>query len=133
MAAFFHIHLEEIPQIVHRRRRQSEMTLLLDRGWLGVALRYDDTSQVRSILTGDLLPHRLAFVGAEGNLPIGHLWIQEDAPPILGHLYVAESGPSRLVHARRRAQIAVVLVRALGPHVGPPVEKFRLPVLERPL
>ena len=45
--------------------------LLLDRGRLGVALDDDEPAQVGPVLAGDLVPHRLALVVAEGDAAIG--------------------------------------------------------------
>jgi hypothetical protein len=38
VAALLDVDLEEIPQVVERRRGEAEVALLLDRGRLGVAL-----------------------------------------------------------------------------------------------
>ncbi len=39
--AFFDIHLEQVSQVVERRRRLAQMPLLLHGGRLGIALDYD--------------------------------------------------------------------------------------------
>ncbi len=63
--AFFDVDLEQVAQVVQRRRSQSEMALLLDRRRFGVALRDDDAAQIGAMLARHVLPHRLALVIAE--------------------------------------------------------------------
>jgi hypothetical protein len=46
------VDLEEVPQIVLARAREAQLTLLLDRCGLGVALRDDDAAKVSAIFAG---------------------------------------------------------------------------------
>ena len=116
-----------------RRRREAEVALLLDRRRLGVALRDDDAAQVGAVLAGHVLPGLLALVVAEVDLPLGVARLQEDAPAVVAHLHVVEVRPALRVDARRGAQVDLVVGRALGADVVPPVDEVRLPLLERAL
>ena len=71
VASFLDVHLEQVAKVVHRWRRAPEMTLLLHRRRLGVALRDDDPSQVRAMLARHLLPRPFALVLAEVHLSRG--------------------------------------------------------------
>ena len=70
MAALLDVDLEQVAQVVQRRRGEPEQALLLDRRRLGVALRDDDAAQVGAVLAGHLLPRRLAHVVAEVDLAV---------------------------------------------------------------
>ena len=70
MPALLDIDLEEIAQIVERRRGVAEHALLLDRGGLGVALRHDEAAQDGAVLAGDLLPRGLAELVAEADAAV---------------------------------------------------------------
>ena len=70
VAAFLDVDLEQVAQVVLRRRGQAEVALLLDRCRLGVALRDDDAAQVGAVLAGHVLPGRLALVVAEVDLAV---------------------------------------------------------------
>ena len=133
MPPFLDVDLEQVAQVVLRRRRCAQVALLLDRGRLGVALGDDDPPEVGAVLARDFLPGRLALVLAKGDAPVGIGRIQEDAPAIVGHLHVVEMRPATGLHADRGAQVDVGGRRAVRPHVAPPIEKRRLPVLERAL
>src|SRR5207245_2527187 len=78
-----HVHLEQVAQVVQAGRGGAQVTLLLDRGGLGVALDHDQPLQLGPVLPWHLAPHRLALVLAEPDLaarvPLG----QEDAPAVL--------------------------------------------------
>ena len=110
-----------------------EQPLLLDRRWLGVALGDDQAAQGRAQLAGHFLPSRLALVVAVGDHAVGILPGEEDPPAIVRHLHIAEVGPAVGLGRDRGAQIDVEVQRAVRPHVLPPVEEARLPVLERAL
>ena len=59
---------------------------------------------------------------------------EEDAPAVLRQLHVLEVRPAFGIDADRRADVdLVVVLEALRPHVLPPLDVFRLPVLERAL
>ena len=133
MAAFLDIDLEKIAQVVLAGRSEAEMTLLLDRGRLGVALRHDDAAQIGAVLAGHVLPGGLALVLAEVDRAAFLALVHEDAPAIVGHLDMTEVGPSLRIDAHRGAQIDVVIIRALRAHVLPPVDVVGLPVFERSL
>ena len=130
--ALLHVDLEEVAEVVERRARPPELALLLDRGGLGVALGDDEPAERAAVLAGHVLPRRLAPVGAEADRPAGLGLGQEDPPAVLGHLHVVEVGPALRVDADRRAEVDVVGLEALGPHVVPPLEEPRLPLLQRP-
>ena len=133
MTALFDVHLKEIPQVVERRRGEPEMTLLLDRRGLRVALCHDEPAQVCAMLPGHFLPRRVPLVCAEVDLAIGLGGIQEDAPAIVGHPDEIEMRPALGIDADRGTQVDLVIVRAFGPHLAPPVQERGLPLLERAL
>ena len=70
VASLFDVDLEQVAQIVLAWAREAQLTLLLDRRGLGVALRDDDAAKVRAIFAWDVLPGVLALVVAEMNLAI---------------------------------------------------------------
>src|SRR5205085_10609578 len=77
-----------------------------------------------------LLPCGLALVRAKIHLPLLVVRLQEDAPAILRHLYVIELRPAVRLDTDRRTQVNII-VAALGwPHVVPPAQKRRLPMLQ---
>src|SRR5262249_26227891 len=121
----------EIAQVVERRTRAPEVALLLDRCGLGVALSHDQATQDAAILAGYLLPRRIADVIAERNATIGLRLGQEDAPPVVRHPDEAELRPAVAIAADGRREIDLVGLEAFGPHLVPPVEEARLPLLER--
>ena len=67
VAGLLDIDLEQVAQIVERRRGAAEMALLLDRSRLGVALHDDQPPQHRAVFARHLLPGRLALVRAEAD------------------------------------------------------------------
>jgi hypothetical protein len=70
----------------------------------------------------------------EPDAPIVHRVGQEDPPAVFRQLHVLEVRPPRRVHADRGAHVdLVVVLEPLRPHVAPPLDVSRLPVLERPL
>ncbi len=133
VAAFLDVDLEQVSQVVERRRGQAEVALLLDRRRLGVALGDDDAAQVGAVLAGHVLPGLLALVVAEVDLALGIGRVEEDAPAVVAHLHVVEVGPALRVDAGGGAQVDVVVGRALRADVVPPVDEVRLPLLERAL
>src|SRR5467141_2282707 len=97
MAAFLDIDLEEVAQIVERRAGMAEPTLLLDRGWLGVALGNNQPAQGRAVLPRYVLPHRLAIGVAKADPAIGRGLGEKDAPPVIRHLDHAVIRPAVLI------------------------------------
>jgi len=73
VTAFLDVDLEEVAQVVERRRGLAQKALLLDACGLGVALRDDQAAQGRAQLARHVLPGRLALVVAIGDLPVGIL------------------------------------------------------------
>src|SRR5437764_5123659 len=67
MAAFLDIDLEQVAQVIERGRGLAEMTLLLNRRWLGVALDHDQAAQHGAMLARHFLPRRIAAMLTEGN------------------------------------------------------------------
>jgi hypothetical protein len=108
VAAFLYVDLEQVAQVVERRGREPEMSLLLDRRRLRVALRDDDAAQVRAVLSGHVLPDGLADLFAEMNPPVGDLRREKDAPAIVRHLHVVEVCPAGRMCRDRGAQVDVV-------------------------
>src|SRR5271167_4146342 len=133
MAALLDIDLEQVAQIVERGAGIAELALLLDRGRLGVALGHDQPAQGRAVLSRHLLPYRLAERVAETDPAIGHRVSEKDAPAIFRHLDHAITGPALLVDGGGGAQIDVRTGKCRRSHFLPPVEKMRLPMLERAL
>ena len=133
VTALFHIDLKQVSQVVHRRRGEPEMALLLNRRRLGVTLRDDDAAQVRAMLARHVLPRGLADVLAKMNLAGLISWVHKNAPSVVGHLDVIKLRPTRRINAHGRAQIHFVLHRALRAHIVPPVEVVWLPMLKRTL
>src|SRR5262249_32859797 len=133
VSAFLHIYLEQIAQIIKRRRRMPEQALLLDRCRLGVTLRDNQSAECGAILTWNLLPDFLAEIVAKSNAAIGVLVGQENPPTVLGHANVAISGPAFRVYGSRGAQVNIGHLEIARTEVLPPLEKFGLPMFERTL
>jgi hypothetical protein len=94
MAAFLDVDLEQVTEVILRRAGQTEVALLLDGGWLGVALGDDDAPQIRTMLARDILPRRLALVLAKVDLAAFPRCGEENAPAEVGHFDVAEICPA---------------------------------------
>ena len=131
MAAFLDIDLEQVAQVVERRRGLAEMALLLDRGRLGVALDHDQAAQRGAVFARDFLPGRLAVILAEGNDAVLFLRRQQNAPAIFRHLHIVELGPAARIDRIGGAQIDQRLLKAFRPHVAPPVHVAGMPALQR--
>ncbi len=108
----------------------AEETLLLDRGGLGVALRHDQPAQYRAVLAGDLLPGRLAVLVAEADAAVRHRLGEEDAPAILRHLDRAIARPALGVDRGGGPEIDIRGEEIARPHLAPPIDEARLPMLE---
>ena len=133
VAAFLHVHLEQVAQVVERRAGVAEQVLLFDRGGLGVALGHDQAAELGAELARHLLPYRLTDAVAKADAPVGDRVGQKDAPAIVRHFHRAVAGPALRIHAGGGAQIDVGGGEVIRPHLAPPVEKVRLPVFERAL
>src|SRR5690606_23297820 len=94
VAAFLHVDLEEVPQVVEARAVRAELPLLLDAGRLGVALDHDEAPELVPELARHFLPGGLALEIAEPDAPIVRRLGQEDAPAILRQLDVVEMRPA---------------------------------------
>ena len=131
--AFFDVHLKKVAQIVKRRTRLAELSLLFDGRGFGVALRDDDSSQRIAKLAGHFLICRLSVVVAEADLGVGLRWFEKDAPTIIGHLHVIEVRPSFGADVNRGAQPHVFFLKTFRSHLAPPVEIVWQPLLQRAL
>ena len=132
VTAFLDVHLEQVAQVVQRRRGLAEAALLLDRRGLGVALDDDEPLQVGAVLAGHLLPDGLALLLAERDAPVVVALGEEHAPAVVLHHHVVEVRPALAAHGDGRAQVDV-LGGHRGAHRLPPVEEVGLPALQRPL
>ena len=128
----FHVHLEQVPQVIQARRGGAQVALLLDRGRFGVALDHDQPLQLRTVLPRHLGPHRLALVLAESDPPARVPLGQEDAPAVFGHRHVPELRPPFASDVDRGPQVDV-LGRQRRAHRLPPGQEVRLPGLQGPL
>src|SRR5215475_7809671 len=79
------------------------------------------------------LPRRLADTVAEADGAVRFLVGEEDAPAVLRHPQHPERRPPLLVDRGRGAEVDLIVLVNSGPEVLPPVEKTRLPVLQRAL
>jgi hypothetical protein len=112
----------------------AELALLLDAGRLGVALQHNQSAQRVAKLARHLLPHWLALEIPETNAAIRRRFREEDPPAVFGQLDIIEMRPPGCIDAHGRAQIdLMVILEALRPHITPPIEVGRLPMLERAL
>src|SRR5712692_610317 len=133
MPSFLDVDLEEIAQVVEGRAGVAEPVLLFDRSGLGIALGDDQAAELRAEFAGYLLPHRLAEGIPEADGAIRDGIGQKNAPSIVGHFHRAVMRPALCVHADRGAQVHVDRGEVVRPHLLPPFEETRLPVLERAL
>ena len=133
VTALFHVNLEKIAKVVHRRRGQPKVTLLLDRRGLRIALSHDNAAQIRAMFARHVLPRGFALVFAEVDIAAFFLWVHENAPTVVGHFDVTKLRPTGRINAHCRAQIHVVIHRAFGTHVVPPRKVVWLPMLKRAL
>ena len=131
MAALFDVDLEDVAQVVERRRRLTEMALLLDRRGLGVALDHDQPAEHGAIFARHLLPCRLSQMPAESNLAALLLRGEQNAPAIFRHPHVVELGPALRIDRDRGAQIDERFLEPFRPHGLPPVDIAGVPAFER--
>lgn len=71
VAAFLDVDLVEVAQVIHAGGGQAEVTLLLDRRRLGVALRDDDAAQIGTVFTRNVLPGFFTLVIAKVDGTVG--------------------------------------------------------------
>ncbi len=107
--------------------------MLFDRCRLGVALNDDQAAQHRAIFARHFLPDFLAGMRTERNFAFLGLRREQDAPLVVGHLDVIEFRPALRIDADCGAQIDQRLLKAVRPHVVPPVDVTGMPFLERVL
>ncbi len=107
VATFFHVNLKQVAQVVHARRCEAQMTLLLNRSWLGIALRHDDAAQVRSVFARHVLPNFFTFVIAKMNLTVLISRIQKHTPTIVTHFDVTKLRPTLGVNTDCCTQVHV--------------------------
>ncbi len=94
MAAFFHVHLEQVAHVVKRRRGLAQMALLFNRGRFRIALDHDQAAQHGAVFAGHFLPYRLAGMFAARDGAAFFFRCQQDAPAIFRHSHITELGPS---------------------------------------
>src|SRR5271157_8751 len=111
----------------------AQHALLLDRRRLGVALGDNQAAQYGAVFTGNLLPDLPPVKVAEADLALGIAVRQENAPAIVGHAHEAVGSPALRVHRGRGAQINVGDLEVARAKLLPPIQEFRLPVLESAL
>src|SRR6266850_2505370 len=133
VTAFFDVHLKNISQVVHRRTRRTQHSLLFDGSRLGVSLGDNDAAQRGAVFARDFLPRGLAFVGAEIHFTLFIAWLEKNSPAVVRHLDVAELRPAVRFHACGGPQIDFVVVALIRTHVVPPAHVSGLPMLERAL
>jgi hypothetical protein len=134
MTPFFDVHLKQVSQVIHARTSLSQPSLLLDTGRFRVPLSDDQPAQLVAEFPGHLLPDRLTEEIPEADATVVRGVGQEDAPAILRQLYVFEMRPPGWIDADSGTHVdLVVILEPLRAHVFPPLDVFRLPVLERAL
>ena len=134
VAAFLDVDLEQVAQVVHATARSGPR-------WRCCST---DAGSVSPCVT--MMRRRLARCSPGTScqafsplwspkwiLRFGVAGVEEDAPAVVAHLHVVELRPALRVDADRGAQVDVVVGRALGADVVPPVDEVRLPLLERAL
>jgi hypothetical protein len=109
------------------------VALLLDRCWLGVALRHDDAAQVSTVLARHVLPSFFTNVITEVNLAVFFTWVQENAPTVVAHLDMAKLSPALWIYAHGGTQVNIHIGRAFWTHVVPPIDEVGLPLFKRTL
>ncbi len=134
VAPLFDVDLEQVAQVVEARTALPQPSLLLDARGLGVALRHYQPTQLVAEFARHFLPHFLAVEVAEANAAIVDRIGEEDAPAIFREPDVLEMRPAGGIDAHGGADVDLVQVlESLRPHVAPPLDVGRLPVLQRAL
>src|SRR5262245_62010752 len=131
---FLDVDLKQVAEVVQAQTALPEPPLLLDARRLGVALCDDEQPKLIAKLPRDFLPDRLTEEIAEADAAIVDRIRKEDAPAVLQQLHVLEVRPPRWIDADGRPHVhLMVVLKSLQTHVMPPLDVFRLPMLERAL
>src|SRR5262249_28945860 len=133
VSAFFDVDLKEISEVIERRAGVTKPALLFNGSRFGIALGYDDAAQGVAKFSRHFLIGGLAVVVAETDFGVRVRWYQKDAPTVIRHLDVIEMRPAVRLDADSRSEIHILLLKAVGSHLLPPVEIVRQPLFERPL
>src|SRR6516162_6908484 len=91
------------------------MTLLFNRGGLGVALDDDQPPQHGAVFARHVLPGWLAVMTAKRDLAAVLFRREQDAPAVVRHAHIVEFRPALRVDRDGGAQIDERLLKALGP------------------
>src|SRR5271167_2179009 len=111
----------------------TQHALLFDRGRFRVALGDDQPAQRGAVLARNLLPYILPETVAESDLAVRVAFGEEDSPAVLGHTNKTVRRPAFGIDRSRRAQVHVGDLEIARAEFLPPVEKLRLPMLQRAL
>src|SRR5204863_8028513 len=117
-------------QIVHRRTRRAQHSLLFHGSWFGISLSDNYATQSRAVFAGHLLPSRLAFVNSEIHFALLVTRLQENSPAVIRHLHVAELRPAVGFHADGRLQVHLVVLVLFLFHVISPAHVRGLPMFQ---
>src|SRR5258708_19114702 len=120
VAPLFHVDLENVPQVVHRRTGSTQHSLLLHGSRLRISLRDNDAAQGGTVFPGHFLPRGLAFVGAEISLALLVARLEKNSPAVVWHLHVVKLRPAVGFHTDGSPQINFIVVALIWPHVVPP-------------
>src|SRR5208282_133550 len=93
----------------------------------------DEPAQRGAMLAGNLLPGGLAHHVAEADAAVGYRLGEENSPTVFRHLGRAVGRPTLGIDRGRGAEIDVGAVKGRRAKLAPPIEKMRLPMLERAL
>src|SRR5882724_1294118 len=130
VATLFDVYLKQVSQIVERRASLAKLTLLLDRGWFGVALGHDNAAQRVAKFTRHFLVSRLSVVVTETDLCISLGGFKKNAPAIVRHLHEIKVGPTVRLDADGGAEINVFLLESIRTHLLPPVKIIWQPLFQ---
>ena len=106
------------------------MTLLFNGRRLGIALSNNNATQIRTVLAGHILPSRFAFVFAEMHLTIFVLRCEKNTPTVIRHFHMTEVCPAFGGGAHCCTQVHIKTMRAIRPHILPPLQIIRLPMFQ---
>ena len=107
MPSLFHVHLEQVAQIVKRRTGQTQMALLFHRGRFGVTLCDDDATQIGAMFARHFLPGWFTLVITKINLAFTISRGEKNTPAIIGHLHVIKMCPATGIDAHCSTQIDI--------------------------
>ena len=133
VAAFLHVDLEQISQVIQRRGGLAQHTLLFDRCRLRITLGHNQPPEGRTVFPGYILPHRVALMIAKSDFPVWHWLVQENAPSVFWHFDVIKICPAIGVYVHCRPQIDVITLCAFRAEFVPPAQVIRQPGFQRPL